>query len=108
MLHTNTLDFELKEGMEAANSPKLVEVLLSCWRLLRRRYLVIVICFLLALSAGGAYFVMAPVSYTASAMLLIDTRKGQFSPERAVVGDISIDSPWIETQLAILVGESNL
>ena len=41
-------------------------------------------------------------------MLLIDTRKGQFSPERAVVGDIPIDSPWIETQLAILVSEDQL
>jgi len=106
MLQSSSLNPD--EGMASPDSLTPAEVLVSCWKFLRRQYRVILICFFVALPLSGAYLFMAPVSYTASAMLLIDTRKGQFSPERAVVGDIPIDSQWIDTQLAMLVSESQL
>src|SRR3954469_21415706 len=108
MLQGNMVDLELQRDMRVAETSTPAELLVSCWKFIRRQYLVVLLCFLTALLLGGMYLLVAPASYTATATLLIDTRKGQFSPDRAVVGDIPIDTVWIETQLTILVSENLL
>src|SRR3954451_19621008 len=108
MLQANRVDLELNGDTRVPETSTPAELLVSCWKFVRREYVIVLLCLLTALPLGGAYLLIAPASYTASAMLLIETRKGQFSPERAVVGDIPIDPAWIETQLTILVSEDLL
>jgi succinoglycan biosynthesis transport protein ExoP len=76
--------------------------------LLRRQYLLILICLALALAGGVAYLFVAPPQYTASALVMMDSRTGQFSPERSIVGDTALNSPWIESQFSIIRSESLL
>jgi succinoglycan biosynthesis transport protein ExoP len=89
-------------------APTPAELLSLCWNIVRRQYMPALACLLIALPLGAAYLRLAPASYTASTLLLIDTRKGQFSPDRSVVGDTPIDTVWVETQLAILSSEGVL
>jgi uncharacterized protein involved in exopolysaccharide biosynthesis len=75
-------------------APTPAELLSLCWNIVRRQYMPALACLLIALPLGAAYLRLAPASYTASTLLLIDTRKGQFSPDRSVVGDTPIDTVW--------------
>ena len=42
--------------------------------IVRRRYRIILICFLLTLPLGPLYYFLAPQTYTASATMLMETR----------------------------------
>ena len=70
---------------------------------LRRRYLIILICFLLSLPVAGLYLYTTPSTYTASATMMIETRK---SPLDSLVGNAPMDSAWIESQIGVLKSES--
>jgi succinoglycan biosynthesis transport protein ExoP len=70
--------------------------------LLRRQYLVILSCLILALGVGALYVLIAPSTYTAATLVMIESRTGQFLPERSVLGETQINSPWIDSQIAII------
>ena len=76
--------------------------------LLRRQYLLILTCLALALASGVAYLFVVSPQYTASALVMMDSRTGQFLPERSIVGDTALNSPWIESQFSIIRSESLL
>src|SRR3979490_2182177 len=86
-------------------SPTLRERIDFAISFLRRQYLVILACLLLSLSIGAVYLFITPPSFTASATMMIDTRKSQFL-QQSVLGDIPIDSAWIDTQIGILRSEN--
>src|SRR6516164_6428237 len=67
---------------------------------LRRRYFVILLSFSLSLALGALYFFMAPPTYTASAMMIIEPRKGLL--QQTLGGDPPTDAAWIESQLGVL------
>jgi polysaccharide biosynthesis transport protein len=69
-------------------------------RFLRRRYLTIVICLLLSLAFGALYLFITPRNYTASALMMIETRR---SPLQSLLGDAPPDgAAWIESQIGVL------
>ncbi len=68
----------------------------------RRQYRIILFCLLLASAVGGFYLFTTPPSYTASATMIMDPRKGQFFQQQSVLGDTPVDSAWIDSQIGKL------
>jgi polysaccharide biosynthesis transport protein len=63
---------------------------------LHRRYLAVLLGFVLALPFGAFYAFTSPKTYTASATMMIETRKGPLDgPGNAVTPDVA----WFETHL---------
>ena len=67
---------------------------------LRRRYLVILIPILLSLPVGAWYLFTTPPTYTASAVMMIDTREGPL--QGGLFGDTAPDAGWVESQIGVL------
>jgi succinoglycan biosynthesis transport protein ExoP len=63
---------------------------------LHRRYLGILICLLIALPVGAFYAFTSPKTYTASATMMIETRKGHLESQ---ANPGPLDLAWFETQL---------
>src|SRR5712672_1732558 len=63
---------------------------------LHRRYLGILICLLIALPVGAFYALTSPKTYTASATMMIETRKGPLESQTSAG---PLDAAWFETQL---------
>ena len=66
---------------------------------LRRRYLLILLGLLLALPFGALYLYVTPASYTASATMMIESRKNPMEP---LLGNGGPDTAWIESQIGVL------
>jgi polysaccharide biosynthesis transport protein len=76
---------------------------------LRRQFLILALCLTLGISGGIAYIVSTPPTYSTSALVLIDARTGQFSPERSVLGEAPVNVPsWSDSQLIIVRSENVL
>src|SRR5262249_20004388 len=67
---------------------------------LRRRFLMILVCLVAALPLGAIYLVTSPTVYTASATMMIETRKGPL--QQSLLGEASPDAVWIESQIGII------
>jgi len=67
---------------------------------LRRRYLIILICVLLSLVFGALFLYVTSPMYTASATMMIETRKDPLSQSGS--SEASPDAAWIESQIQIL------
>src|SRR5262245_27711185 len=70
-------------------------------KFLRRRYRIILIGLLLSLPFAALYLFVAPATYTATAQMMIEPRKGLFSG-----GDQANDGTWIESQIGILKSQN--
>ena len=66
---------------------------------LRRQYWIVLICLLLALPIGAWYHFTGQQTYSASATMMIETRK---SPIPELLLDSAPDAGWIESQVGIL------
>ena len=86
--------------------PSSAELLSSFVGFLRQQYLVIVFAVLVMLGLGGLYLFNAKPVYTATATLIIDSRKNQLFQQQSVLGDIPIDSASVESQVQILKSET--
>ncbi len=71
---------------------------------LRRRYLAVLIPLLLSLALGGLYLFKTPPTYTASATILIEPRKGLL--QQTLGGDPPTDAAWIESQIGVLKSQN--
>src|SRR5262249_44609205 len=70
---------------------------------LRRQYLFISIALLLSLPVGAwRHFATSP-SYTATATMMIETRR---SPLQSLMGEATPDSPWVESQMGVLKSQN--
>ena len=67
-----------------------------------RQYPIILFCLLLAGAVGAFYLFTTPPSYTASATMIMDPRKGQIFQQQSVLGEAPLDSAWIDSQIARL------
>src|SRR5260370_27157110 len=68
---------------------------------LRRQYLVVLACVVLSAVLGTLYLLITPTSFTASAVMMIDTSKDLSLPVTLSQGGPT-DSAWIESQVGIL------
>jgi polysaccharide biosynthesis transport protein len=91
-------------GPETPASPTLGERMDFVAGFLRRRYLIILASFLLSLSLGALYFFTAAPTYTASAAILIEPRKGLL--QQTLGGDPPPDAAWIESQIGVLKSQN--
>src|SRR5882672_7462220 len=71
----------------------------------RRHLFILLVVFATATGLGLVYLYTTPPSFTAQAMLLIDTRRVQLFQQQSVLGDIAIDSATVESQVEILKAE---
>jgi succinoglycan biosynthesis transport protein ExoP len=71
----------------------------------RRHLFIILVVFATTLGLGFVYLFTTPPSFTAQAMLLIDTRRVQLFQQQSVLGDVAIDSATVESQVEILKSE---
>jgi succinoglycan biosynthesis transport protein ExoP len=72
---------------------------------LRRQYLVVLACVVLSAILGTLYLLISPTSFTASAVMMIDTSKDLSLPVTLSQGGPT-DSAWIESQVGILKSAS--
>ena len=68
--------------------------------IVRRRYRIILICFLLTLPLGPLYYFLAPQTYTASATMLMETQNS--SLQETLSGITQRDAAWVDSQLGVL------
>jgi polysaccharide biosynthesis transport protein len=80
-------------------SPTVGERIDFVFAFLRRRYLSILIGLLLCLPFGAMYLFTTPRTYTATATMMIETRK---SGLESVLGSAPPDSAWVESQIGVL------
>jgi succinoglycan biosynthesis transport protein ExoP len=73
---------------------------------IRRQYHVILFFAVLALALGAVYVIATPASFTAQTSLLIDARKIQLFQQQPILGDFSVDSAWVESQVEALKSEN--
>jgi succinoglycan biosynthesis transport protein ExoP len=82
------------------------EMLTSLSGFVRRQYQFVLAIIAVSLCLGVGYFIATPSSYTATASLIIDSRKNQLFQQQSVLGDIPIDSASVESQVQILKSET--
>jgi len=71
----------------------------------RRQFWVVLCSLILALCVGGLYLFVTRPTYTASATMLIDSRRGGVQ-QKSVLGDTpATDSSWIDSRLGMLLLE---
>ena len=72
---------------------------------LRRRYLALIAGLVVAFIGAAIYLLLAPSIYTATAVMMIDTRKTP-ALQSSLLGDAPPDSGWIESQIGLLKSQS--
>jgi len=82
------------------------EVVNFTWGFLRRQYMVIIFCALLAFVLGLIYLQHTPPRYAAHAAMIIDTRKGQVFQNQTILADGPIDLAGIDSQVQIVKSEN--
>ena len=70
--------------------------------IVRRRASTILAPLLALLTLAGAYFVMVPQKFTATAVVLVDPRQQRVLPSEAVLQGIGPDTAAVESQVEIL------
>jgi polysaccharide biosynthesis transport protein len=84
----------------------LAEFVNFAWGFLRRQYVVVIFCALLAILLGLIYLQHTPPRYTAHAAMIIDTRKGQVFQTQSILPDAPIDLAGVESQVQIVKSEN--
>ncbi|MBR0829868.1 polysaccharide biosynthesis tyrosine autokinase [Bradyrhizobium manausense] len=75
-------------------------------RIIRRQFPTMLAILAACVIVGGLYLFTAASRYTATASLVIDTRKVQLFQQPSLLGDVTVDSSTVETQVEILKSEN--
>jgi len=82
------------------------DLLASLASLARRRFGVFVLVFSVCVMCGAIYLYIAAPKFMAQASLLIDTRKAQLFQQQSVIGDATVDSVTVDSQIEVLKSEA--
>ena len=82
------------------------ELLDSFVHFLRQQSFTIFATTVLTILIGGGYLALARSSYTATASMLIDTRKPQFFQQQPSNSDPQVDFPAVESQIRVLKSDN--
>jgi polysaccharide biosynthesis transport protein len=83
------------------------EIVNFAWGLLRRQYLVVIFCALLAMVLGVIYLRHTPPKYTAHVTMIIDMRKGQVFQNQSILADATPTYvAGIESEVQIVKSEN--
>ncbi|MBR1171010.1 polysaccharide biosynthesis tyrosine autokinase [Bradyrhizobium liaoningense] len=92
------------QGNDTATFEHTVSVALG---LISRQYPVMIISVLLCLGMAGVYLLSAPKRYTATAVLLMDSRKMQgLQTQVGAAGENPIDTAMVDSQVEVLKSET--
>lgn len=80
----------------------LVDIAIVISDFIRRHIRLIYICTIVGLALGNLYMGITSPTYTASATLVLDMRNVQFSQQKPMVSDNSLDSAFVESQVEIV------
>ena len=95
--------FPTEEGPTPAHEPSAAETIARSLGIARRQIFVVLVFALLGVALGGVYFLRATPKFTATAILLADTRKIELIQQPAVYNEASIQSIGaMETQVELL------
>src|SRR4051794_40607739 len=83
-----------------------VDVLQNAIKFVRRQYVVIAVAIALTTMVGIAYLMTTPPSYSASAKMIIDTRKVQLFQQQPIMADMGVDSAAVDSQVEILKSQN--
>ena len=103
MLHVSSSNLSgshrpVASGAQGDRSLDLAQI----YGILRRQWRVIALLALVSLALASAYVFAAPPRYTATAALMLDTRRVQLFQQQSVLSDVSFDAVAIESQLELL------
>jgi succinoglycan biosynthesis transport protein ExoP len=90
---------------QSASPAKLLDL---AFGFVRRQYWVILVALFISMTLGVVYLKITPPSFIASATMMIDPRattRGSL-PLQAVLGDPTIDWPWIEAQITLIKSDN--
>ncbi|WP_156653342.1 polysaccharide biosynthesis tyrosine autokinase [Methylobacterium sp. Leaf111] len=96
------IDLRQSEGPLHDVAPPLTSLI----DILRRHWTTIVLIALFTTFVSAAYLLTADRKYTASASILIDSRKSQLFQNQQIVGDVIVDTGMVESQAEILRSET--
>lgn len=82
------------------------ELFNSVMGLFRRQHPVMIFVVLLCVGIASVYLYTTPRIYSASAKMVIDSRKVQLLQQQSVVGDVALDAAQVESQVEILKSEN--
>ena len=103
MLQRNNADLIVNAGeRESSEQGGLHEIVDFAFGLLRRRYLFILFCTLLAAGAGVTYLRVTPPTYTANAQIIIGTQSAPFVQQQSMFTERGVDSPQLESQMLLI------
>lgn len=85
-----------------APAPSLVDIAIVIAGFVRRHLRLIYVCVILGLAFGNLYMWVTPPNYTAGVTLILDMRNVQFSQQKPMVADISLDSAFVESQVEVI------
>jgi polysaccharide biosynthesis transport protein len=71
-------------------------------QIIRRQYLVVLVCALIGVVCGIIYLRTAHPVYTARADILIDRSKSSFVQQQSILGDVPVDTIQLESQMQIM------
>ena len=72
---------------------------------LRRRWLFILACVVVSVVLAGTYVVVATPMFSATSSILLDTRMNQFLQKQGIIGDSSVDTTFVDSQVELLNSE---
>lgn len=91
-----------ESGDHGFNGSSLTETLTSIGGIFRRQLPLVVLIVLCTVGAGLFYLMTSPSLYTATASMVIDTRKVQLFQQQAIMGEAPIDAGTVQTEVEIL------
>jgi polysaccharide biosynthesis transport protein len=110
MLHFNEAPLLATNGPQATSGLSFTEILVGFKGFLRRQSFVFLVIIGCTTALALAYLLVTPPTFTASASIVIDTRKVQVLPNQAVLGDMVVDpsttSGTVATEIEILRSRS--
>jgi succinoglycan biosynthesis transport protein ExoP len=98
------LQIEHPQGSELSASEAFRDRITFVIGFLRRRCWGILVCLLLSMAIGALYLFTTPPTFTASATMMIEPRRGQLV--RSAWNEGPTDSVWIESQIGLLKSEN--
>src|SRR5215471_16447183 len=106
MLQPNTERLISTGDGELPHSASPAELIDLAFAFIRRQYWVVLLALLGSVTLGFVYLMITPPSFLASASMIIDTRKNPSFQQQAVLGEVPIDSAWIESQITTIKSEN--
>jgi polysaccharide biosynthesis transport protein len=71
-------------------------------QIIRRQYLIILLCALIGATCGIIYLRTAHPVYTAGTEVLVDRGKSSFVQQQSILGDVPVDTIQLESQMQIM------